>query len=124
MADPYLLELHAMEAVGQVFQLWQRLHADRCLQCLLTLMLQLDDVKAMAQLEQRYGLAQGQASLEASIQPVEQQAHCVCCDVLKDQLRGIACICKPFQSVLSYHGYCFCIINMHESLIDSSKAET
>lgn len=91
MAGPYLLELHAVEAVGQVFQLRQRLQADRCVQGLLTLMLQLARVKVMAQLEQRYGLAQCQASLDASIQPVQQQAHCVCCDV---QLSGVAYICK------------------------------
>ncbi len=76
-------------------------------------MLQLGNVKTMAQLEKRYGLAQGQASLEASMQPVEQQAHRVCCDVLKHQLR-VACMCKFFQFSLNNHGYGFCIIHVHE----------
>lgn len=110
MAGPYLLELHAVEAVGQVFQLRQRLQADRCVQGLLTLMLQLTRVKVMAQLEQRYGLAQCQASLDASIQPVQQQAHCVCCDV---QLSGVAYICKPSQSVVNSHGCRFLVIRVH-----------
>ena len=77
----------------------------------LTLMLQLAHVESVAHFKEGYRLVEGQPSLEASIHPFEQQTHGVCCDVVKDQLRGIACI--HMIPLYSINNLVYCCSNSH-----------